>query len=145
EGETLEARLEKGGLPLDHVIRYGLQIADALRKAHSTGIAHRDLKPANVMLTKAGAKLLDFGLAKMSRTDEHPGATLSTRLTAEGTVLGTLQYMSPEQLQGNDSDARTDIFAFGAVLYEMLTGKRAFAAASRVSLIAAILEQEPEP
>jgi serine/threonine protein kinase/Tol biopolymer transport system component len=146
EGETLEARLEKGNLPLEQVIRYALQIADALRGAHSAGITHRDLKPSNIMLTKAGAKLMDFGLAKVELTQTDDGVnTLSTRLTTEGTVLGTIQYMSPEQLQGNPTDARTDIFAFGAVLYEMLSGKRAFAAASRVNLIVSILEQEPEP
>jgi len=146
EGETLADRLEKGSMPVEHVIRYALQIADALRKAHVTGITHRDLKPANIMLTKSGAKLLDFGLARVSTRVVDPGKeTLSTRLTEEGTVLGTLQYMSPEQLQGNECDARTDVFAFGTVLYEMLTGKRAFVAESRLNLIAAILEQHPTP
>jgi serine/threonine protein kinase len=150
EGETLETRLKKGRLPLDQALQYAIQTADALDKAHRAGIVHRDLKPGNVMLTKAGAKLLDFGLAKETG---HVGAaaglsmlpTTPPGLTAQGTILGTFQYMAPEQLEGKDADARTDIFAFGAVLYEMLTGKKAFEGKSHASLIAAILDREPAP
>ena len=157
EGETLAARLERGPLPLEHVLRLGVQIATALDKAHRAGITHRDLKPANVMLTKSGsasstpqAKLLDFGLAK--RNDAAmtidaatiPG-TRETPLTQQGTILGTFQYMAPEQLEGQDADARTDIFAFGALLYEMTTGKKAFEARNKTSLIAAIVSGQPAP
>ncbi len=151
EGETLAARLEKGALPLDQILQYGIEISDALSKAHRQGVVYRDLKPANIMLTKSGVKLLDFGLAKaLPRptpvtqglaamvTDDRP-------LTAEGTLVGTLQYMAPEQLEGKDADARTDIFTFGAVLYEMATGKRAFEGKSQASVIAAILEKDPPP
>src|SRR5262249_3409207 len=123
EGETLSERLAKGALPLEQTVRYGQEIADALDRAHRQGIVHRDLKPANVMLTKSGVKLLDFGLAKgMAPAGEKGNLTsLPTQegLTAEGTILGTFQYMAPEQLEGKEADARTDIFAFGAVLYEM--------------------------
>ena len=150
EGDTLAARLEKGRLPLVQALEYAIQIADALDKAHRKGIVHRDLKPGNIMITKSGVKLLDFGLAKL-KGDEGPVSTLSQMptqdddkpLTAEGTILGTLQYMAPEQLEGKDADARTDIFAFGAVAYEMVTGKRAFEGKSQASLIAAIMEREP--
>src|SRR5262249_33680614 len=126
EGETLAARLAKGPLPFDHVLRFGVQIASAFDKAHRAGIVHRDLKPANIMLTKAGAKLLDFGLAKDSVgvVTDMPTTVSGADLTSPGTILGTLQYMAPEQIEGRKTDARTDIFAFGAVLYEMLTGKR---------------------
>src|SRR5262245_26640021 len=127
EGETLSDRLGKGALALDQTLRYGQEIADALDKAHRQGIVHRDLKPANVMLTKSGVKLLDFGLAKAIEPQAPPGSltSLPTRqgLTQEGTILGTFQYMAPEQLEGKDADARTDIFALGATLYEMATGK----------------------
>jgi eukaryotic-like serine/threonine-protein kinase len=148
EGETLDARLQRGPLPFDSALQYAMQIADALDKAHRAGIVHRDLKPGNVMLTKAGAKLLDFGLAKASPA---PGAgaglsmlpTTPPGLTAQGTILGTFQYMAPEQLEGQDADAPTDIFAFGAVLYEMLTGKKAFEGRSQASLISAILKDHP--
>jgi Tol biopolymer transport system component len=149
DGETLADRLARGPLPLDPVIRIGTQIADALDRAHKAGIVHRDLKPSNVMLTKSGAKLLDFGLAKES--DAAPlGAMTSLRtekksLTEEGTLLGTVQYMAPEQLEGRPVDARTDIFALGAVLYEMITGRHAFEGASKASLIAAILSADPPP
>jgi eukaryotic-like serine/threonine-protein kinase len=148
EGETLVTRLEKGPLPLDQVLKYGEQLADALAKAHRSGIVHRDLKPANIILTTTGAKLLDFGLAKPAL----PIATAATLtavarvspVTEQGTIIGTFQYMSPEQLQGNDLDARSDIFSLGAVLYEMVTGKRAFAGQSQLSVATAILEKEPE-
>jgi serine/threonine protein kinase/WD40 repeat protein len=151
EGETLDQRLSRSPLPLDQVLRFSAEIADALDKAHRHGIVHRDLKPGNIMLTKSGAKLLDFGLAKL-QTDSTAlssaltEVTVETRkLTAEGTLVGTFQYMAPEQLEGKEADARTDIFAFGAVIYEMATGKAAFAGKSRASLIAAILSSEPTP
>ena len=149
EGETLAARLKKGLLPLDHALKYGSQIADALDQAHHHGIVHRDLKPSNIMITATGAKILDFGLAKIVGKESDPIAgdslaeTLTTPLTDHGTIVGTLQYMAPEQLEGKDVDARTDIFALGAVLYEMITGHRAFSGGSPASLIAAILTCEP--
>ena len=153
EGETFSDRLVKGPLAFDQVLRYGLEIADALDKAHRQGIVHRDLKPGNVMITKSGVKLLDFGLAKaVAPTAARSGASLTALptqagrdLTAEGTILGTFQYMAPEQLEGRDADARTDIFAFGAVLYEMATGKKAFAGRSQASLISSIMTSEPAP
>jgi Tol biopolymer transport system component/predicted Ser/Thr protein kinase len=148
EGETLAERLLKGPLPADQTLRFGIEIADALDKAHRQGIVHRDLKPGNVMLTKSGVKLLDFGLAKAVQPALPTSAltslpTETPALTAEGTILGTFQYMAPEQLEGRDTDARTDIFAFGAVLYEMATGQKAFSGRSRASLIGAILKDEP--
>src|SRR5215468_2576250 len=150
EGETLEHRLLKGPLPTEQAIRYAAQIAEALAKAHKLGITHRDLKPANIMLTKSGAKLMDFGLAKQSSTAPLAAALTEmtmeqSKLTGEGTIVGTFQYMAPEQLEGKDADGRTDIFALGEVLYEMATGKPAFAGKSRASLIAAILTTEPPP
>jgi len=157
EGETLAKRLERGPLPGPELLRIGIGIADALDKAHRQGVIHRDLKPANVMLTKAGAKLLDFGLAKAAATpvaaDPSVTPTAShkisggqiTPLTAHGTIMGTMHYMSPEQLEGKEADARSDIFALGATLYEMATGKKAFEGKSQASLIAAILEHEPLP
>src|SRR5215813_8526152 len=152
EGETLADRLGKGALPTDQVLRLGIQIADALDKAHRQGIVHRDLKPGNVMLTKSGAKLLDFGLARFtqpaSRSVFSSASVLPTQapdLTAEGTILGTFQYMAPEQLEGREADSRTDIFAFGALLYEMATGRKAFSGRSQASLIGAILKDEPAP
>jgi serine/threonine-protein kinase len=131
QGQTLADRLTKGALPLDEGLRIAIDIADALAAAHKQGIVHRDLKPANVMLTKAGAKLLDFGLAKAAAPVVGIGATstqqtASTHLTGSGTILGTLHYMSPEQVEGREADARSDVFAFGTVVYELLTGKRAF-------------------
>ena len=152
EGETLAQRLNKGPLPLDQVLRYAIEIADALDKAHQQGVTHRDLKPGNIMLTKVGSKLLDFGLAKL-RSDTAPAVpfsqlpTAKDSLTVEGTILGTLQYMAPEQVEGkvDDVDARTDIFTFGAVVYEMATGKKAFEGKSATSVIAAILKDEPPP
>jgi eukaryotic-like serine/threonine-protein kinase len=144
EGETLAQKLKKGPLPLDQVLRHAIEIADALDHAHRHGVIHRDLKPGNIILTKSGAKVLDFGLAKVRTAESPADLTQPTNmLTEQGAILGTLQYMAPEQLEAKDADARTDIFAFGAVLYEMATGKKAFEAKSRASLIAAILEHEP--
>ena len=147
EGETLAQRLTKGTLPLEQALRYAIEIVDALDKAHRKGITHRDLKPGNIMVTKAGTKLLDFGLAKLKPAGAAPGVsalpTQSAGLTAEGSILGTLQYIAPEQLEGKDADARTDIFAFGATVYEMVTGRKAFEGKSQASLIGAILEREP--
>lgn len=148
EGETLAARLEKGALPLDQALRHAADIADALAVAHRSAIVHRDLKPANIFITKAGAKLLDFGLAKTTAPTvvgarASDPATVPEKLTAQGTILGTFQYMAPEQLEGHAADTRTDIFAFGAVVYEMLTGRKAFEGKSQASLIGAILKDEP--
>ncbi|MGH9363849.1 MAG: protein kinase domain-containing protein, partial [Thermoanaerobaculia bacterium] len=155
EGETLAARLVKGPLPTEQLLRFGVEIADALDKAHRQGIVHRDLKPGNVMLTKSGVKLLDFGLAKALPSPSGrgqgegltslPTAMGSPNLTQEGTILGTFQYRAPEQLEGKDADARTDIFAFGATLYEMATGNKAFSGTSQASLISAIMKEEPAP
>jgi serine/threonine protein kinase len=149
EGETLSDRLGKGPLPLEQTLRYGTEIADALDKAHRQGIVHRDLKPGNVMITKSGVKLLDFGLAKAMApaTPQSSLTALPTQqgLTREGTILGTFQYMAPEQLEGKEADGRTDIFAFGAVLYEMATGRKAFSGASQASLISAIMQNDPPP
>ena len=150
EGETLLDRLARGALPLEQALRYGVEIADALDKAHRQGIVHRDLKPGNVMLTKSGVKLLDFGLAKAVETPNQPPVLTSfptvaggPALTQEGTILGTFQYMAPEQLEGKGADARTDIFALGATLYEMATGRKAFSGTSPASLIGAIMSSEP--
>ena len=151
EGETLADRLSRGPLPTDQVLRFGIEIADALDKAHRQGIVHRDLKPGNVMLTKSGAKLLDFGLAKRQAPSAPAASVLSAMATAHrplteaGTVLGTFQYMAPEQLEGKEADARTDLFALGTILYEMATGRRAFSGKSQASLIAAILSADPPP
>jgi hypothetical protein len=146
EGETLAKRLEKGPIPLEQVLKFGAQIADALDKAHRSGVVHRDLKPGNVMLTATGAKLMDFGLAKPAAVVS--GATLSdvqSPVTQEGTIVGTFQYMSPEQVEGKEVDGRSDIFSLGAVLYEMVTGKKAFEGKSQLSVASAILEKEPSP
>jgi hypothetical protein len=149
EGESLAERLQKGPLPLRQALQYGIEIAEALETAHKSGIVHRDLKPGNVMLTKSGAKLLDFGLARPARNVAAMAsgsmATMSKPLTVEGTILGTFQYMAPEQVQGHDADPRSDLFALGVVLYEMATGKRAFSGKSQISVMSAILEKEPEP
>jgi len=155
EGETLAKRLEKGPLATAELLRIAIQIADALDKAHRQGILHRDLKPSNIMLTKGGAKLMDFGLAKASDAAGAPMlssltqslnlSAKTTPVTAEGTIVGTFQYMAPEQMEGKEADARSDIFSFGAVLFEMATGKRAFEGKTTASVIAAILEREPPP
>jgi serine/threonine protein kinase/Tol biopolymer transport system component len=160
EGETLADRLRKGAMPLAEVMKIGIAVAEALAVAHRSGIVHRDLKPGNIMLTAGGAKLMDFGLAKPLGVQAASGsgsapsftaaATMSgpsplTPLTTAGSVIGTIQYMSPEQIEGKEADARSDIFAFGAVLYEMTAGKRPFAGKSQISLASSILESEPEP
>ncbi len=161
DGETLADRLQKGPLPLDEALRFAIQIADALDKAHSRGVVHRDLKPANIMLTKSGAKLMDFGLAKPAcslsvaatapytpSTPTMNVAALSadaSSLTQKGTVVGTFQYMAPEVLQGTEADAQSDIFSFGCMLYEMITGRHAFEGKSQLSVLGAILDHEPEP
>jgi eukaryotic-like serine/threonine-protein kinase len=148
EGETLADRLARGPLPLDQVIRRGCEIADALDRAHRHGIIHRDLKPGNVMLTRSGVKLLDFGLARQEENDPAPEGnelTAQRPLTQEGTILGTWHYMAPEQLEGLRADERSDIFAFGCLLYEMATGRRAFDGKSRSSIIAAIISSVPPP
>jgi serine/threonine protein kinase len=161
EGQTVAERLGKGPLPLDQVLKIGTEIAQALEKAHQRGIIHRDLKPANIMLTKAGAKLMDFGLAKPELsiapqavgpfTPSTPTMNLASRtaavspLTQKGSIVGTFQYMAPELLQGAEADARSDLFSFGCVLYEMITGRRAFEGKSQLSVFTAILEKDPEP
>ena len=161
EGETLADRLHRGALPLDEALKIAIQIADALDKAHARGIVHRDLKPANIMLTKNGPKLMDFGLAKPAPgLSSGPGASPSTPstptmsvaalsgsaspLTQKGTVVGTFQYMAPEVLQGVEADARSDVFSFGCVIFEMVTGRRAFEGKSQFSVLGAILDREPE-
>ncbi|HUB01054.1 MAG TPA: protein kinase [Terriglobales bacterium] len=155
EGETLADRLRKGPLPADQVLKYGIDICEGLEKAHKSGVIHRDLKPGNIMLTKSGAKLMDFGLAKSTPSQQPPpsssltmtisGPSADSPLTAQGTVVGTFQYMAPEQLEGKEADARSDIFALGAVLYEMASGRRAFSGKSQASIVAAILASDPQP
>jgi serine/threonine protein kinase len=164
EGETLAERLRKGAMPLNEILKVGIAVAEALAVAHRNGIVHRDLKPGNIMLTQGGAKLMDFGLAKPLGVQAGSGvagsvtappsftaaATLSgpsplTPLTTAGSIVGTIQYMSPEQIEGKEADARSDIFAFGAVLYEMAAGKRPFAGKSQISLASSILESDPTP
>src|SRR5690348_10961841 len=154
EGETLADRLAKGPLAPDQVLKYGIEICEGLEKAHRSGVVHRDLKPGNIMLTKTGAKLMDFGLAKAALASPAAvsglTATLATPpgshpLTAQGMVVGTFQYMAPEQVEGKEADARSDIFALGAVLYEMATGRRAFEGKTAASAMAAVLERDPAP
>src|SRR6266704_1278449 len=161
EGETLAERLRKSAMPLNEILKIGIAVAEALAVAHRQGIVHRDLKPGNIMLTQGGAKLMDFGLAKplgVQNSAAGSGAapsftampTLSgpsplSPLTTAGSIIGTIQYMSPEQIEGKEADARSDIFAFGAVLYEMVTGKRPFVGKSQISLASSILEKDPEP
>ena len=158
EGETLADRIRRGPLPLDQTVKIGCEIAEALEKAHRAGIVHRDLKPGNVMLTKSGTKLLDFGLAKPATMSAVAGsgpapmfsaamtaANSESPLTSAGMVVGTIQYMSPEQLQGTEADARSDIFALGSVLYEMVTGRRAFEGKSQLTVASSILEKDPAP
>jgi eukaryotic-like serine/threonine-protein kinase len=162
EGETLAERLRKGALPLNETLKIGIALAEALTVAHRQGIVHRDLKPGNIMLTRGGAKLMDFGLAKSAGAGVPAGAGTSSApllsaaptmseaspfspLTTAGAMIGTIQYMSPEQIQGKEADARSDLFALGAVLYEMITGARPFGGKSQISVANAILENEPEP
>src|SRR5215467_6042910 len=144
--ELVEGEPVKGPLPVEKAVEYAGQILDALDAAHKKGIVHRDLKPANILVTRQGIKLLDFGLAKLK---DAPIAgrdeTVTRGLTQQGQIVGTLQYMSPEQLNGGEVDSRSDLFSFGCVLYEMLSGKRAFDGKSAASVIAAILEREPAP
>ena len=149
EGESLADRLAKGPLPVEQVLKIGTEIADALDKAHRSGVVHRDLKPGNIMLTKTGAKLLDFGLAKPAAAATSvvtlTNVAAHSPVTEQGMIVGTFQYMSPEQVEGKELDGRSDIFSLGAVLYEMLTGQRAFAGKSQLSVASAILEKEPAP
>jgi eukaryotic-like serine/threonine-protein kinase len=159
EGESLAEKLRKGALPLRETLKIGMEVCEALDVAHRAGIVHRDLKPANIMLTKSGAKLMDFGLAKpFGMTASASGAAPSftavatmtglspaSPLTTAGSIVGTIQYMSPEQIEGKEADARSDIFALGAVLYEMVTGKRAFEGKSQIPVASSILEKDPEP
>ncbi|HEU5182014.1 MAG TPA: protein kinase [Candidatus Polarisedimenticolia bacterium] len=150
EGETLADRLTKGPLPLAQTMRCAIEMADALGRAHRQGIVHRDLKPGNIMLTRSGVKLLDYGLAKAIQPESAPGSLTSLptehrNLTQQGAILGTFQYMAPEQLEGKEADARTDLFAFGTVLYEMVTGEKAFSGQSQASLISAIMASDPKP
>ena len=147
EGETLAERLTKGPIATGELLKLAIQVADALDSAHRQGLIHRDLKPGNVMITRDGAKLLDFGLAKLTVAETDPeslsGLTLTAPLTVDGSIIGTMQYMAPEQLEGKEADARSDLFAFGALLYEMATGKRPFDGTSQASLIASVLKEEP--
>jgi len=150
EGETLSQRLKRGSIPTEEVLRLALEITGGLDQAHRKGVTHRDLKPGNIMLTESGAKLLDFGLAKqnrppLTRGDYRGVETATESLTGEGMLLGTLEYMAPEQLEGKEADARTDIFALGVVIYEMATGRKAFEGDSKASLIAKILTTQPPP
>ena len=159
DGETLADRLRRGALPFPELLKIGIEVAEALEIAHRAGIVHRDLKPGNIMLTRAGTKLMDFGLAKpaslgaagsgsaplLSAARTMSGPTPLSPLTTAGSIVGTIQYMSPEQIEGKDADARSDIFAFGAVLYEMAMGKRAFEGKSQISVASAILEKDPDP
>src|SRR5690348_9318350 len=151
-GKTLDQLIGKSGLPLKDTLKYSIQIADALARAHAAGIVHRDLKPGNIMVAEDGrVKLLDFGLAKLTETNVDSDGTTATITvgqspqTEEGTIVGTVAYMSPEQAEGRKVDARSDIFSFGSVLYEMATGRRPFEGATKLSTLSAILEKEPRP
>src|SRR5262245_27603727 len=157
EGESLADRVARGALPAPEVLRIGAEIADALDRAHRAGVVHRDLKPSNVMLSRSGAKLMDFGLARerlrggvLSVTGSGTGVqsqspTIASPLTAEGALVGTSQYMAPEQLEGREADARSDLWALGCVLYEMATGRRAYEGQTPASLISSIMKDEPRP
>ena len=146
EGETLAGRLVRGPVPIADVLSYAADIADALDAAHQRMIVHRDLKPANIMLTRAGAVLLDFGLGSISEAASQPlTSSAPTRLTIEGTLLGTVGYMAPEQVEGREADTRSDLFAFGAILYEMIEGRRAFDGASAAIILGAIVRDDPPP
>jgi len=159
DGETLAERLRRGALPFAELLKIGMEVAEALEIAHRAGIVHRDFKPGNIMLTKSGTKLMDFGLAKpaslgaagsgsaplLSAARTMSGPTPVSPLTTAGSIVGTIQYMSPEQIEGKEADARADIFAFGAVLYEMAIGKRAFEGKSQISVASSILEKDPDP
>ena len=151
EGDTLSHLIKQGPMPLEKVLQYAIQIADALSAAHTKGIIHRDLKPANIILTRSGVKVLDFGLAKFSATAKFSASgsselqTQTSPITGSGSIVGTLHYMSPEQAEGRDTDERSDIFSFGAVLYEMITGRRAFDGDSQTAILAAILKDQPAP
>ena len=151
EGDTLSHLIKQGPMPLEKVLQYAIQIADALSAAHAKGVIHRDLKPANIILTRSGVKVLDFGLAKLSTTAKYgaPGSsemlTKTEPMTESGSIIGTLQYMSPEQAEGKDTDERSDIFSFGTVLYEMITGTRAFDGETKTAILAAILKDQPAP
>src|SRR6201997_3637369 len=156
EGETLSARLQRGPLPMTAVVKLGIEVADALAKAHRLGVIHRDLKPSNIMLTANGAKLMDFGLAKPSVAGAGAGPSLaelatatlqspSSPLSSAGTLIGTIQYMAPEQIEGKEADARSDIFALGSVLYEALTGHRAFEGKTHLHIASVILQTDPPP
>ncbi|HEX4277369.1 MAG TPA: serine/threonine-protein kinase, partial [Bryobacteraceae bacterium] len=143
--EYVEGAPLEGPLPIDKVLEYAQQILDALDAAHRKGIVHRDLKPANILVTRQGIKLLDFGLAKQAFSSLAPEDATMAALTVEGQISGTLQYMAPEQLEGKAPDPRSDLFAFGLVLYELITGKRAFNGPTRASVIASILKEQPQP
>ncbi|MCP5117584.1 MAG: serine/threonine protein kinase, partial [bacterium] len=145
EGKTLDRLIGKGGMQFAEVLSIAVQIADALDRAHRAGVTHRDIKPQNIMLPRDGVKVLDFGLAKSAQKPGPSGETDTNVLTKEGTVLGTPQYMAPEQFEGAEADARSDVWAFGAVLYEMVTGQKAFQGKSHSSLVTAILSAEPAP
>ncbi|MBV9744151.1 MAG: serine/threonine protein kinase [Acidobacteriia bacterium] len=151
EGETLSKIIERGPMPLDKALQYAVQIVDALAAAHAKGIIHRDLKPGNIILTRNGIKVLDFGLAKLNLAKAASGsgssdvATLTEPITAEGRIVGTLYYMAPEQVEAKEADERSDIFSFGAVFYEMITGRRAFEGDSQASVLASILKDQPPP
>src|SRR6202050_3468896 len=150
EGDTLSHLIKQGPMPLERVLQYGIQIADALSAAHGKGVIHRDLKPANIILTSSGVKVLDFGLAKLggaakfSASGSSEVVTRTEPMTESGSIVGSLHYMAPEQAEGKETDERSDIFSFGAVLYEMLTGKRAFDGETKTAILAAILKDQPE-